>query len=51
MTKQEYRALLSQQPTHWIVRSMTHPSIHMTPMHVALHAIVLRRRKALEELA
>jgi len=48
MTKQNYIKLLNQQPTSWIVASMTHPTIHMKPIHMALHAIVLRRRKAEE---
>jgi len=45
--KQEYLNHLNKESTEWIRASMKSPSTGMRPIHIALHAIVLRRRSAL----
>ncbi len=44
--KKQYLEILQRQRTDWLQFSMANPSCHMTPMHVALHGIVLRSRGA-----
>ncbi len=43
MNRRAYLALLVQQSPDWIRASMRNPSRHMRRMHIALHAIALRR--------
>jgi hypothetical protein len=43
MRKQTYLAILMCQSPDWIIGSMRNPSPSMRPVHVALHAIALRR--------
>ncbi len=43
MTKRAYLALLLRQSPDWIRGSMRNPSQSMRPIHIALHAIALRR--------
>jgi len=43
MRKQTYLAILMCQSPNWIRASMRNPSPSMRPIHVALHAIALRR--------
>ena len=43
MRKQTYLAILVRQSPDWIRASMCNPSQSMRPIHVALHAIALRR--------
>jgi len=45
MTKREYMSLLLKQSPDWIRASMEEPTCHMTKMHIALHAIALRRKR------
>ena len=42
MKKREYLNLLKKQSKAWLRLSIEHPSIGMTPMHIALHKIALR---------
>ncbi len=39
-----YLRALEGQPTEWLVASMRDPSRYMTRVHIALHALALRRR-------
>ena len=43
MRKQTYLAILMRQSPDWIIGSMRNPSPSMRSIHVALHAIALRR--------
>lgn len=43
MTKRQYLAGLMTMPASWIRASMADPSPYMRPIHIALHAIALRR--------
>ena len=43
MRKQTYLATLMHQSPDWIRASMRNPSPSMRPIHIALHAIALRR--------
>lgn len=47
MRKQAYLAILMRQSPDWIRASMRNPSPYMRRVHVALHAIALRRLGAL----
>ena len=44
MTKQQYLALCQEQTTSWLRQCAATPSTHMSPMHVTLIKIALRRR-------
>jgi len=44
MNNREYLALINKESTEWIRASMGSPSKYMRPIHIALHAIALRRR-------
>lgn len=43
MKRKEYLTGLMRQRPEWIASSMAIPSTYMTRMHVALHAVALRR--------
>lgn len=45
MTKREYLSRLLTQSPDWIRASMKEPTRYMTKMHIALHAIALRRKR------
>ena len=44
--KKQYLNILHGQPTDALQFSMSNPTCYMTPVHVALHGIVLRSRGA-----
>ena len=50
MRKQTYLTILMRQSPDWIIGSMRNPSPSMRPIHVALHAIALRRLGALQRI-
>jgi hypothetical protein len=43
MKKQTYVQALMRQPVAWIKASAATPNGHMTPMHILLHYVALRR--------
>jgi len=47
MSKREYLLRLTQQSPDWLRASMAEPTHYMTRTHVLLHAVALRRMRAL----
>lgn len=47
MKRQAYLAELLRQRPEWLRGSMAEPTRHMTRTHVLLHAVALRRMRAL----
>lgn len=48
MKRQAYLAELLRQRPEWLRGSMAEPTRYMTRAHVLLHAVALRRMRALE---
>ena len=47
MSKREYLLRLTRQSPDWLRASMAEPTHYMTRTHVLLHAVALRRMRAL----
>ena len=47
MKRSDYLAMLLRQRPEWLRSSMAEPTRHMTRTHVLLHAVALRRMRAL----
>lgn len=47
MRRSDYLAALMRQRPEWLLGSMAEPTRHMTRTHVLLHAVALRRMRAL----
>ena len=47
MKRSDYLAKLLRQRPEWLRGSMSDPTRHMTRTHVLLHAVALRRMRAL----
>ena len=47
MRRSNYLAELLRQRPEWLRGSMAEPTRHMTRMHILLHAVALRRMRAL----
>ncbi len=45
--KQHYLHLCLRQPVDWLLASTADPGPHMTPMHVAIARVALRRLGAI----
>ena len=43
MNKQRYLFTLMTMPSNWLRESMKTPTSYMRPMHIALHALALRK--------
>lgn len=50
MTKASYLDLCAQQPLHWLEQCAAHPGPGMTPAHVALVRLAIRRRAPFRSL-
>ena len=48
MKRRDYLTELMRQRPEWLRGSMAEPTRHMTRTHVLLHAVALRRMRALE---